>query len=72
MMDDFDRIITQARQIVGADRALAGKTDSIDLLVGSPNPDPTVRYAQVRAAKEGKLVFNERANEYELPKAGAR
>lgn len=72
MMFEFDDIIRHARQTVGADRALAGKTDSVDLLVGSPNPDPTVRYAQVRAAKEGNLVFNETANEYELPKVGAR
>lgn len=67
---EFDDIITQARQIVGADRTLAGKS-GVELLVGPPNGDPTVRVAQVRAAMAGTLVFNPTSDSYELPKAGA-
>lgn len=66
-VDDFDAIIGQARQIVGADRVLAGHAKDVSMLVGPPSPDVTVRLVQARAVIAGRLVFNPATDRYELP-----
>lgn len=72
-MFEFDDIIRQARQTVGADRVLAGKKDYA-MLVGPPSPDISVRLVQARETIAGNLVLNPATDQYELPPAqdGAR